>query len=408
MTLDILTIREQFPMFVNHPQMTYLDTAATALTPNCVIEAIKNYYTKHNTNINRGVDMLAYETTTIYENVREKVQKFINAAKSEEIIFTHGTTESINMIAAGFGKEVLTAGDEVILNIAEHHANLLPWLAIAEQTGAIVRYAELNNDGCINLAKLETLLTPQTKIVSFAHVTNVLGSYNNPQIITELVKRNSNAYVVIDGAQGIVQEKVDVQEIGCDFYVFSGHKLYGPTGIGILYGKTKVLNQMQPLMFGGDMVHSVTKKQAEYKDIPHKFEAGTMMLAESFGLGAAIDFVQSFTYEEKIAHIKKLRAYAIAELAKIPNVIIYNKDNENSSLITFNIEGVHAHDAASRFSSDQVVLRAGHHCAQLLLEKLQATASLRMSIGIYNDKADIEKFIDSAKKAGDFLDELFR
>jgi len=401
-------LRKEFPMLQNHPEMAYFDTASTALTPQVVIDAMNNYYQYHNTNISRGVDKYGYETTAIYESVREKVKNFIGATRNEEIIFTRGTTESLNMIAFGFAKKQLHIGDEIILNIAEHHANLLPWIEVAQMTGAVVKYVDLLDDGSIDLTHLETLLSSKTRIVAFAHVTNVLGSYNNPQTLIRLVRQQAQqAYIIVDGAQGVTQYDVDVQQFDCDFYAFSGHKLFGPTGVGILYGKKELLQQMYPLEFGGDMVAHVNKESALYKELPQKLEAGTMMIAEVFGLGAALDFYQSIDHKQKRAYIKSLRAYAISKLEMIPNILIYNKDNVDAITIVFNIQCVHAHDAASVFSKENIVLRAGHHCAQLLLERLETTSSLRMSLSFYNTKEEIDAFIEAAKKAGDFLDALF-
>lgn len=400
-------IRKAFPMLMNHPKMAYFDTASTALTPQVVIDAITSYYQFSNTNTSRGVDKYGYETTIKYESVRQQVQSFINAQHAAEVIFTRGTTESLNMIAFGFAQNILKENDEIILNIAEHHANLLPWMEIAKKTKAIIKYVDLRADGAIDLEHLTTLLSDNTRIVAFAHVTNVLGSYNDPKAIAQLVRAHSSAYIVVDGAQGIAQRIVDVQEYDCDFYVFSGHKLFGPTGIGILYGKKALLEQMTPFEFGGDMVAHVSQTEIEYKNLPQKLEAGTMMIAEVFGLGAAIDFYQSLPKEKTNAHIKALRAQAIDALSNIPHIVIYNKDNVDAITITFNIEGVHAHDTASVFSQNNVVVRAGHHCAQLLLEKLETTSSVRMSLAVYNTAEEIDTFIKVAKKAGNFLDVLF-
>jgi len=405
---EINEIRNCFPMLRNNDKMVYLDSASTALTPQSVIDAVTKYYTHHNTNTSRGVDKYGYETTKQYEAVRYDVRRFLNARHTAEIIFTRGATESLNMIAFGFAANVLKKGDEIILNIAEHHANLLPWREVARRTGAVIKYVDLNDDGSIDLTHLQTLLSEKTRFVSFADVTNVLGSSNDVQELTKLIRTHSSAYVVVDGAQGITQSKVDVQASGCDFYVFSGHKLYGPTGVGVLYGKKALLEQMEPFELGGDMVASISKDAIEYKDLPRKLEAGTMMIAEVFGLGAALSFYEKFDEAATRADIKALRAHAISELKKnVPDVTIYNETLVNSRTITFNIGTIHAHDVASVFSENDIVVRAGHHCAQLLLEHLQTNSTVRMSIGIYNTKEDIDRFIDVAKKAGDFLDALF-
>jgi len=395
-------------MIKNNPGVVYLDTTSTALTPQSVIDAIAHYYTHHNTNTSRGVDKHAYETTSKYEAVREQVREFMNAEQMAEIIFTRGTTASLNMIAFGFALQQLQADDEIILNIAEHHANLLPWREVSKRTGAVIKYVDLLDDGSIDLGHLKTLLSPKTRIVSFADVSNVLGAANDVAKITQLVRAHSSAYVVVDGAQGITQRVVDVQASDCDFYVFSGHKLYGPTGVGVLYGKQTLLEQMVPFEFGGDMISSVNKEAIEYKELPRRLEAGTMMIAEVFGLGAALDFYRGLDAVAVATHIKALRASAIAQLkAEIPNIILYNEGLVDARTITFNITDIHAHDVASVFSENDIVLRAGHHCAQLLLERLQTTSTVRMSIGVYNTQAEIDKFIEVAKKAGDFLDALF-
>lgn len=399
--------KEIFPMLKNHPEFVYFDNASTALTPQSVVDEIVNYYQFHNTNTSRGVDKMLYETSEKFEQIRKKVQQYIGAEKKEEVIFTRGTTAALNLVAFGLGGQILQKDDEIILNIAEHHANIIPWQEIAHNKGAKIIYVDLNEDGSINLFDLEKKLTNRTKIVSFAQVTNVLSSYNNPKEITKLVKEKSAAYVIVDGAQGIVQHSVDVQDIGCDFYAFSGHKLYGPTGVGVLYGKASVLALMHPFEFGGDMNDSVYHDYSTYKDAPQKFETGTMMIAEVFGLGAAIDFVEKIDQEKKIKHLIDLRAYTIQQMKQTKDIIIYNEALVDAPTICFNIKNVHAHDVASVFSNHHISLRAGHHCAQLLLEKLKTSSSLRMTIGIHNNKEDVDSFITALQKAGDFLDVLF-
>jgi len=405
---DMKKIRAAFPMLTNNPAMVYLDSASTALTPDTVIAAVTDYYTNHNTNTSRGVDKYGYETTKRYEAVRSQVRAFINATEREEIIFTRGATASLNMIAFGFAASLLKPNDEIILNIAEHHANLLPWREVCRRTGAVIKYVDLRADGSIDLTHLTSLLSEKTRIVAFADVSNVLGSYNNTQEIVRLVRAHSSAYVVVDGAQGVTQHAVDVQATDCDFYVFSGHKLCGPTGVGVLYGKKVLLEAMLPFEFGGDMIASVNKTKMEYKELPHKLEAGTMMIAEVFGLGAALEFYTAFDRSVVATHIKKLRTLAIAELkVHVPDIVLYNETLVDARTITFNVGGIHAHDVATVFSENDVVVRAGHHCAQLLLEKLQTTSTVRMSIGMHNTEADIARFIAVAKKAGNFLDALF-
>ena len=410
MDIVLLEVGKDFPMIGNDAEMSYLDSASTALTPQVVIDAMADYYTQHNTNTSRGVDKLLYATTELFEAVRLQTQQFLQAKSADEIIFTRGTTDGLNIIAFGL-QDFLLPGDEIVINIAEHHANIIPWQEIEKRTGAVVVYCELAADGSIDVSKLPNVLSEKTKVVSFAHVTNVLGSYNDPKQVTKLVRTHApNALVVIDGAQGIVQEAMDVQTVDCDFYVFSGHKLFGPTGVGVLYGKLALLNKMQPLTFGGDMNFNVAKSGSEYKDAPHKFESGTMMISEVLGLGAAIAYITAIGYEAKHAHISELRAYAFEQLAACPNIIIYNKDADNSTTIAFNIQDVPAHDAASMFSNNQVVLRAGHHCAQLLLEHIDAPSSLRASFSIYNTKADVDAFVNVVKllqNEGAFLDVLF-
>lgn len=404
---ELHAIRQDFPMLMNHKELTYLDSASTAFTPQSVIDSIVSYYTMHNTNTSRGVDKTMHETTVLFEGVRTQVKDCISAATAAEIVFTRGATAALNLAAFSFGRHVLNEGDEIILNIAEHHANILPWQRIAQEKKAQILYVDLDETGAIDHNHLVKLLSPRTKIVSFAHVTNVLGSYNDPRTLTRLIKEHSNAYVVVDGCQGMVQEQVDVQACGCDFYAFSAHKLFGPTGVGVLYGKSEHLAMMEPFEYGGDMNDVVHLAYSEYKEAPHRFEAGTMMIAEVFGLGAALDYMAKIGWEAKSAYVADLRAYAIEQMKAVDGIIFYNENNVKSPTICFNIAGVHAHDAASVFSKHNVILRAGHHCAQLLLERLAATSSLRISFSIYTTKADVDRFIVALKKAGDFLDALF-
>lgn len=394
--------REDFPMLKK--EYIYFNNASTAYKPTKVIDAIRDYYENYSVNTNRGVDSLGYGVTQKYEQTRDKIAKFINASPSE-IVFTRGTTDSLNLVANSFG-EIVEAGDEIIVSIHEHHANFLPWQELCKRKQAKLVIVNVL-DGKVDLEDLKSKINQKTKIVAFYHTSNVFGGTNNLKEIAQIVHQHE-AYLVVDGAQGIVHEKVDVKETNIDFYAFSAHKLYGPTGVGILYGKKELLKEMYPVTFGGEMINIVGLETSTYKDAPYKFEAGTMMIAEVLALGEAIDYVNSIGHEEMARRVYELRNYLTYRLLnEIPNIEIYNKNIKDSSLITFNIKGIHAHDVSSFLDSHKIIVRAGHHCASPLMEILKVSSTIRISLAFYNTKEECDKLIEVLKKVGDYINVLF-
>lgn len=396
---DLLAIdyKKDFPL-LRELDVAYLDNSATSQRPQCVIDAESEFYLKHNANPLRGLYQLAMEATDGYENARVAVQKFINAKSEEEIIFTRNTSESLNLVAYSYGLSNLQAGDEIVTTIMEHHSNMLPWRMVAEKTGAVVKYIECEPDGSISEAALEAAITPKTKIVAMAQVGNVLGRLNPVEKAIELAHK-VGAVAVIDGAQSVPHMPVDVQALDADFLAFSGHKMFGPMGIGVLYGKKKLLKKMPPFLYGGEMINWVSRETQEYAPLPHKFEAGTVNAAGAVGLHAAIDYIQSVGFETIEAREAALTKIAFEGMQKIEGVHIIgsNKWEEHKGIITFIIDGVHPHDIAAIFDADGVNIRAGNHCAQPLLDYLGTGATARMSLAFYNTVADVERFLASLK-----------
>lgn len=391
--------RADFPQ-ITEKDMVYFDNAATSLKPNSVITAVTHYDHDLSANIHRGVYKEAYEATCLYEEAREKVATFINATP-QEIVFTRGGTSALNLVALSYGMQNVHSGDEIIVSELEHHSSLLPWQNVAIKTGAKLVFVPLDSEGRITVDNFTSVLSNRTKVVALTYVSNVLG-YITP--ITEIINlaHEKRVITVIDAAQAIQHMPIDVKALKCDFLAFSGHKMLGPTGIGILYGKSELLNAMEPLELGGDMNDNVNKFDAEWKDSPYKFEAGTMPIASVIGLGAAIDYWQSHDIIAMEDHVKRLRKYTYAQIKKIPGITIYNSTAE-TGLIAFNIEGVHAHDVSSYFAEQNVCLRAGHHCAQLVIKWLNIEACLRASLFFYNTFADCDRFIEAAKNAVRFF-----
>ena len=396
---DLLAIdyKKDFPL-LRELDVAYLDNSATSQRPQCVIDAESEFYLKHNANPLRGLYQLAMEATDGYENARVAVQKFINAKSEEEIIFTRNTSESLNLVAYSYGLSNLQAGDEIVTTIMEHHSNMLPWRMVAEKTGAVVKYIECEPDGSISEAALEAAITPKTKIVAMAQVGNVLGRLNPVEKAIELAHK-VGAVAVIDGAQSVPHMPVDVQKLDADFLAFSGHKMFGPMGIGVLYGKKKLLKKMPPFLYGGEMINWVSRETQEYAPLPHKFEAGTVNAAGAVGLHAAIDYIQSVGFENIEAREAALTKIAFEGMQKIEGVHIIGSDKweEHKGIITFTIDGVHPHDIAAIFDADGVNIRAGNHCAQPLLDHLVIGATARMSLAFYNTVADVERFLASLK-----------
>ncbi|MDD3341020.1 MAG: cysteine desulfurase [Bacilli bacterium] len=396
--------RNDFPMLKQN--YIYFNSASTALKPQSVIDAMNEYYEKYSVNTNRGVDSLGYMVTKKYENVREDIAQFMNA-KAEEIIFTRGTTSSLNMVAK-FLEPSIQENDEIIVSIHEHHANFVPWQQLCHRKKAILKIVKTKIDGTVDLDDLQNIMSEKTKIVALNHISNVFGGINPIKEIAKIVHKYP-AYLVIDGAQGIVHEKVDMQEMDADFYAFSGHKIYGPTGIGVLYGKYDILEKMEPVEYGGEMIDIVTVDKTTYKKPPYCFEAGTMMIAEAIGLGKAIQYINSVGYEKMNTHVKEVRNYLIKKLTtEVKDIVIYNRNIVDSNLVTFTIKGIHSHDVASHLDSKKIIVRAGHHCASPLMESLGVTSTIRVSLAFYNTKEECDKLVNALKEVGDYLNVLFK
>ena len=407
----IKDIKRYFPILnqeVNGYPLIYLDSAATSQKPIQVIEAMKKYYEFDNSNVHRGVHTLGNRATDAYEGAREKVRNFINAKSMKEIIFTRGTTTSINTVASGYGRQNLKEGDEIVISIMEHHANLIPWQQLAKEKGAILNYIEPEADGTLSLEKVRATITPNTKIVSIAMASNVMGTINPIKEITKIAHENG-AIMVVDAAQGAPHLKIDVQDLDCDFLAFSGHKMCGPTGIGVLYGKQALLEDMEPVEFGGEMIDFVGLHESTWKELPWKFEGGTPIIASAVGLGAAIDFLNDIGLENIEAHEHKLAAYAMDQLETIDGLTIYGPRDANKrcGLVTFNLDDVHPHDVATVLDMNGIAIRAGHHCAQPLMKWLKVTATARASFYMYNDEADIDALVTGLRSAKEYFNDVF-
>lgn len=398
-------IKKDFPVLnqiVNDEPLVYLDNAATTQKPLKVLAAIKDYYENDNANVHRGVHTLAERATEKYEAAREKVRHFINAKSTKEVLFTRGTTTSINWVAQ-FAEQILKTGDEIVISIMEHHSNIVPWQEVAKKTGAILKFVYLK-DGQLDMDDLRKKITNQTKFVSIAHVSNVLGTINPVEEITKIAHEHG-AYMVVDGAQSTPHMAIDLQKMDVDFFAFSGHKMMGPTGIGVLYGKEELLNQFEPVEFGGEMIDFVYESHSTWTELPWKFEAGTPNIAGAIALGAAIDYIQELGIDQIHQHEIELIDYLMPKLQEIEGLKIYGpKDNvKRGGLIAFNIEGLHPHDVATALDMEGVAVRAGHHCAQPLLNYLETPATARASFYLYNTKADCDKLVEALKKTKEFF-----
>lgn len=399
---DLLNIKKDFPVLNNNPDLVYLDTGATALKPKCVIDKINEYYDKYGVNVNRGVYELSYEATTEYEETRTLTAKFLNA-REKEIVFTKGASNGLNMVALGFGMDYIQEGDEIITTELEHHSNVLPWMNVAKKKNATLKYIELDSTGRITVEAFKKTITEKSKVLAITYVSNVMG-YITP--IKEIIKiaHEHNIIVVIDAAQAVPHMKVDVQDLDCDFLAFSAHKMFGPTGFGILFGKYKYLKKMSPIEYGGDMIDVVEKYEATTKDAPYKFETGTPPIAEAIAFKEAIKYIESIGYDRIHEHEQILLNYAREKLSKVEGITIYNPTAE-TAIITFNINKAHPHDAATIFDEYHVALRAGHHCAQLITKWLDCVATLRACIYVYNDYHDIDVFVEAVKAAVKYFEE---
>ncbi|MFS0636992.1 cysteine desulfurase [Mesobacillus foraminis] len=404
-------IRELFPILnqeVNGNPLVYLDSAATSQKPVQVIEALDRYYREYNSNVHRGVHTLGTRATDGYEGAREKVRKFINAKSIEEVIFTRGTTTSLNTVAASYGRANLSEGDEIVISYMEHHSNIIPWQQVAKATGATLKYLPLQEDGTISIEDARQTITSNTKIVSIMQVSNVLGVINPIKEIAQIAHQHG-AIMVVDGAQSAPHVKVDVQDLDCDFFAFSGHKMCGPTGIGVLYGKKQLLENMEPIEFGGEMIDFVGLYESTWKELPWKFEGGTPIIAGAIGLGAAIDFLQEIGLENIEAHEHKLAAYALEKMSAIEGMTIYGPMDsaKRAGVVTFNLSDVHPHDVATVLDAEGIAVRAGHHCAQPLMKWLKVSATARASFYLYNTEDEIDKLVKGLVKTKEYFSDVF-
>ncbi|USK91299.1 cysteine desulfurase [Rossellomorea marisflavi] len=409
--MDIQEIRKHFPILnqeVNGHPLVYLDSAATSQKPISVIEAVSDYYKGYNSNVHRGVHTLGTRATDGYEGAREKVRSFINAATTEEVIFTRGTTTSINTVAASYGRANVEEGDEIVITHMEHHSNIIPWQQLAKEKGAVLKYVPLQEDGTITLEDVRATITSRTKIVAIMMVSNVLGTMNPIKEITKIAHENG-AVMMVDGAQAAPHMKIDVQDLDCDFFAFSGHKMVGPTGIGVLYGKKEHLEAMEPVEFGGEMIDFVGLYDSTWKELPWKFEGGTPIIAGAIGLGAAIDFLEDIGLSNIEAHEHKLAAYALEKMSAVEGMKIFGPQDpaQRAGLVTFNIDDVHPHDVATVLDSEGIAVRAGHHCAQPLMKWLNVSATARASFYLYNTEEEIDRLVAGLVKTKEFFSDVF-
>lgn len=407
--MDAAAIRQMFPAInqeVNGHPLVYLDSSATSQKPQQVIDAVANYYAHDNSNVHRGVHTLGSRATEAYEGAREKVRRFIHAKSTAEIIFTRGTTTSINTVAYSYARANLQAGDEIVITPMEHHSNLIPWQQAAKATGAELKYIPLQEDGTISLEDVRSTVTANTKVVAITHVSNVLGTINPVKEIARIAHENGAVFLV-DGAQGAPHMQVDVQDIDCDFYAFSGHKMCAPTGIGVLYGKRELLEAMEPVEFGGEMIDFVNLYDSTWKELPWKFEGGTPIIAGAIGLGAAIDFLTEIGLDAIHRHEEELVAYAFKRLHDVEDLTIYGPE-KRAGLITFNMADVHPHDAATVLDAEGIAVRAGHHCAQPLMKELGVNATARASFYLYNTLEDVDKLTEGLLKTKEYFGNVFK
>ncbi len=392
---DVARVRAEFPILatrVHGKPLVYLDNAATTQKPRAVLDAVLGYYTTENANIHRGVHYLSQQATEAYEGAREKVARFLNAASAREIIFVRGATEGINLVAQSYARSVVRPGDEILVTGMEHHSNIVPWQLLAEQTGVVLRVAPLTDAGELDVAAFERLLGERTRLVSVVHLSNALGTVNPIRRITAAAHRRGIP-VLVDGAQSAPHLAVDVRALDCDFFVFSGHKLFGPTGIGVLYGREALLDRMPPWQGGGDMISSVTFERSTWAGLPAKFEAGTPHIAGAVGLGAAVDWLSAIGLDAVAAHEDELLRYAGAEVGRIPGVTLIGTAPERASILSFALDGVHAHDIGQVLDLEGVAIRAGHHCAQPVMQRFGVAATARASFALYNTRAEVDALV---------------
>ena len=408
--LNVEKIKQDFPILnqkINDEPLIYLDNAASSQMPAFVEEKLSSFTESQSANVHRGIHTLGLKATNLYEESRQKVADFIGANSTKEIVFTSGCTDSLNLIAATFGEQNVQSGDEILVSIMEHHSNLLPWQQLAKRKGAKLRFIELASNGRLNFADFKNKINSKTKIVAVTHVSNVLGTINPVKEIINLAHENG-AVVVVDGAQAVGHFPINVTDLGADFYAFSGHKMFAPTGIGVLYGKQNLLEKMPPYRLGGEMIANVTRDGATWAPIPQKFEAGTPNISGVIGLAAAIDYLNSLDLKLIQNHEIELTNYALEMLSKISELTIYGPKNnyERTGVMSFNLENIHPHDLATAFDLDGIEVRAGHHCAQPLMTSLQTESTVRVSFSIYNTKNDIDKLVGSLQEIKEFFSEF--
>jgi cysteine desulfurase/selenocysteine lyase len=393
---DPKLLKREFPIFANNPDLVFLDSGASAQKPRAVIDCISNYYSTDYANVHRGVYRLSARSTELFEEAREKMQAFLNAADPREIVFVRGATEGINLVAQS--ATFLKAGDEVLISELEHHSNIVPWQLLRDRIGIRLVVAPIDATGGLDIAAFEALLSPRTRLVAMTHLANATGALVPIETVTRLAHRHG-AKVLVDGCQAAPRLAVDVQALDCDFYVFSGHKTYGPTGIGVLYGKYELLSAMPPWQGGGEMILNVTFEKSEFQDPPHRFEAGTPDISGAIGLGAAIDFIEELGRDNILEHEEALTGYGVDQLSRIPNLRLIEAGQRRLGILSFDLEGVHAHDLAQVLDQHNVAVRAGHHCAQPLVDKLGLAATTRASLGVYNDESDIDRLAAALRAA---------
>lgn len=404
---DWQVIRHDFPELgrsMNNERLAYLDNAATSLKPQCVIDRLVRFYTNENANVHRGTYQLSVAATADYEAARRKVQRFINAADSREVIFTRGTTEGLNLIARTYGEQHIHAGDEIVISLAEHHSNLIPWQQLALQKHAKLKYIALDADGQLDLADAEQKISDQTKIVAVTHVSNVLGTINPLKKLAKLAHKHG-AILVADGAQAVLHLPVDVQKLGVDFYAFSGHKMLGPTGIGVLYGHKALLEEMPPYQFGGEMIEDVQLYRSSWDQLPHKFEAGTPNIAGAIGLATAIDYLNDIGMDKIQKRDTELMMTLLPQLQATPGLVIYGSTRAQAhcGVVSFNLSGIHPHDVASALDLEGVAVRAGHHCAEPLVHSFGVNSTVRASLAFYNNQEDCEQLVSALKETKEFF-----
>ncbi|HET9949450.1 MAG TPA: cysteine desulfurase [Longimicrobiales bacterium] len=397
-TLDPLRLRAEFPALdqtVNGKPLVYLDSAATSQKPRAVLDVLRSYYEHDNANVHRGIHELSRRATIAFEEARAKVAAWVNAYAPEEIVWTRGTTEGVNLIATSWGLDNVREGDEILLSVLEHHSNLIPWQLLARRTGARLRYIELDDQGRLRLDELPSLLSARTKVVAFSHVSNALGTVNPVREIADAAHR-VGALVVVDGAQGAVHTKVDVRALGADCYAFSGHKMCGPTGIGVLWARRDLLEATAPYQGGGEMIRFVGRDDSTWADVPHKFEAGTPNIAGAIGMGAAVDFLAGIGMEAIQAHERKLMAYALERVRAVEGVRVYGPESvdERSAVVSFGLGDAHPHDISTILDAEGVAIRAGHHCAQLVMKHFGIAATARASFYLYNTEEDVDRLVE--------------